>query len=68
MTPEEFDEVLANLSAGFYADADTLRRFVEEAVRLTGEVKRLQAELDELKAENAKLLGGMDRLGKVWEQ
>jgi hypothetical protein len=60
MTPEEFDEVLANLSAGFYADADTLRRFVEEAVRLTAEVKRLKAEIESLRASLDKLAFGGD--------
>lgn len=49
MTPEQFEEVAANLAAGFYTDAETLRWFVAEAVELRSKNDRLTAELDQLR-------------------
>jgi hypothetical protein len=67
MTPEEFDEVLANLSAGVQIDAKTLQRFVEEAVRITRQATRLSASLAQVQKELDELRRGLDALGKVWQ-
>ncbi len=64
MTPEQFDQIAANLADGFYGKSKLLRQFGAEALRLQAEVERLQAEVEalRLKLDNWQ---GLPDLGEV---
>ena len=72
MTPDEFEETLANLVIGYYGDTEKMRRFVAEVHRLRTELLQTQTERDRLALELRNLREMVDKLadglrGEKWQ-